>query len=158
MRLFPFVSSLSLMLLLSFAGGCSGRRGGEDVDSQLSFGSRMAQRGLWSEAYFRFEQATRTSPTDPKAWNNLAVACEALGDFEEALSNYRRGLELNPQSRTLRANYDRFSGFYSAFKAAKERDRQRREGISEDSDDEADEGDSGTDDLEEEDANTEGDS
>jgi Tfp pilus assembly protein PilF len=129
MRILPMTCSLLLALLLGLVAGCSGNKSGSTVDSQLSFGSKMAERGLWSEAYFRFEQATRTDPQDPKAWNNLAVASEALGEFEEALGHYRKGLELDPESRTLRRNYDRFSGFYSAFKAAQERDRQRREEV-----------------------------
>lgn len=83
---------------------------------QLEFGVEMAQRELWSEALFRFRQAQRIEPENPKVFNNLAVAHEALGLFEQALDLYRRGLELAPQDKALRNNYARFVDFYQRFK------------------------------------------
>ncbi len=83
---------------------------------QLVFGVEMAQRGLWSEALFRFRQAQRLEPENALVLNNLAVAHEALGLFEEALGFYRQGLKLAPQDKGLRANYARFLDFYQRFK------------------------------------------
>ena len=83
---------------------------------QLEFGVQMAQRQLWSEALFRFRQAQRLEPENPRVFNNLAVAHEALGLFEEALELYRQGLELAPQDKGLRNNYARFVDFYQRFK------------------------------------------
>lgn len=91
---------------------------------QMEFGVQMAQRDLWSEALFRFRQAQRLDPDNPRVFNNLAVAHEALGLFEEALDLYRQGLELAPQDKGLRNNYARFVDFYQRFKPdeAKEED------------------------------------
>lgn len=87
---------------------------------QLGFGTEMAARGLWAEAHFRFVRADTLEPNNPRTLNNLAVASEALGRFEEAVGYYRRALELSPSDREIRSNYDRFLGFYEAFRARQE--------------------------------------
>jgi len=92
-------------------------KGGESAGSQLSFGVRMAQRGLWGEALFRFEQAARLAPEDPKVLNNLAVAYEALGRFDLALDAYQRAVRSNSTNKGLRGNYTRFVEFYQSFKS-----------------------------------------
>jgi tetratricopeptide (TPR) repeat protein len=87
---------------------------------QLEFGVEMAQRGLWNEALFRFHQAERLDPEQVTVLNNLAVAYEALGEFEEALRHYQRALRVNPNSRELKRNYSRFAEFYQAYQASRE--------------------------------------
>lgn len=87
--------------------------------SQVDFGIQMAERGLWSEAVFRFEQARSEQPGSVRALNNLAVSYEALGRFDEALAIYREALEVSPDSRALRQNYTRFLEFYQSFRPKK---------------------------------------
>lgn len=87
----------------------------------------MAQRGLWSEALFRFRQADRATPGDPQVLNNLAVAYEAVGLFDEALETYKSALKLDPANRELRRNYARFIEFYQAFKPDEEEDADEAE-------------------------------
>jgi Flp pilus assembly protein TadD len=82
----------------------------------MEFGVQMARRGLWSEALFRFQQADKLQPNDPETLNNLAVACEAVGKFEEALEYYQKALRASPNSRDLKKNYSRFVEFYQGFK------------------------------------------
>ncbi len=89
-----------------------------DRSSQLSFGVEMAKRGLWSEALFRFKQAERLAPGDPKILNNMAVAYEALGNFEKALDYYQDAIKSDPTNKELKRNYSRFVEFYRAFKPA----------------------------------------
>ena len=84
--------------------------------SQMEFGVKMAQRGLWSEALFRFEQAQRQAPGDPRVLNNLAVAYEATGQFDKALASYQQALQAAPTNRELRRNYARFVEFYQSFR------------------------------------------
>ncbi len=76
----------------------------------------MAKRGLWSEALFRFRQADRLDPGNPRILNNIAVAYEALGLFDKALETYRAGLEVGPSDRELRDNYSSFVEFYQNFR------------------------------------------
>lgn len=86
------------------------------AEQQLKFGVEMARRGLWSEALFRFRQADRLEPNNPRILNNLAVAYEATGQFEEALELYRDALEKHPGDRELRRNFTRFIEFYQSYK------------------------------------------
>lgn len=107
-------------LLLTACGGGYGRP--EQPASQLAFGVDMARRGLWSEALFRFHQAERLDPNNPRIYNNLAVAYEATGDFDKALEYYQRALRASPENRELRANYTRFVEFYQGFKPQEQRE------------------------------------
>ena len=115
MRGFP---AFLLVLGLGYSTACGSAPAvvTETPQSQLSFGVTMAQRQLWNEALFRFRQAARLDPSNPRVYNNLAVACEATGNFEEALENYRKALRLAPTDVTLKANYTRFVEFYQSFK------------------------------------------
>ena len=88
--------------------------------SQLGFGVDMAKRGLWSEALFRFRQAEKAEPGNPRVLNNLAVAYEAVGLFEEALETYQAALKVDPANREVRRNYARFIEFYQSFKPDEE--------------------------------------
>ncbi len=93
-------------------------------DQQLAFGVQMAKRGLWSEALFRFRQAERTQPGNPRVLNNLAVAYEAVGLFDEALETYKAALKADPANRELRRNYSRFIEFYQAFRPDEESEQE----------------------------------
>lgn len=88
----------------------------ESAAAQLDFGAKMAQRGLWSEALFRFRQAERLEPENARAINNVAVALEALGKFDDALVAYQRALKVDPANAELKRNYGRFSEFYQSYK------------------------------------------
>lgn len=88
----------------------------KSIKAQLEFGVEMAQRGLWSEALFRFKAVEKIAPENSAVVNNLAVAHEALGLFDEAMVYYRRAIELDPANRGLKRNYSRFVEFYQGFK------------------------------------------
>lgn len=83
-----------------------------DAKSQVEFGIAVAQRGLWREATFRWEQATKVDPTYGAAWNNLGIGYEQLGRFAEARKAYERALELEPGNTYIRSNYDLFREIY----------------------------------------------
>ncbi|MCP4663141.1 MAG: tetratricopeptide repeat protein [bacterium] len=82
----------------------------------MAFGVAMAKHGLWSEALFRFEQVERSHPNNPRNLNNLAVACEALGQFDRALDYYQSAIKADPTNKELKRNYSRFVEFYRSFK------------------------------------------
>lgn len=103
---------LCLLALVFLAGG----RAPATAESQLAFGVDMAKRGLWSEALFRFKQAERLRSGDPKILNNIAVAFEALGNFERALEYYQKAIGVDRSNSELKRNYSRFIEFYRAFK------------------------------------------
>jgi tetratricopeptide (TPR) repeat protein len=111
---------LILVLALFPLAGCAhATRQPDTAAAQLSFGTSMAQRGLWQEALFRFREAERLDPQNPRVHNNLGVAYEAAGDYDEALKHYKRALEIAPTSREAKSNYARFVEFYQSFKGNK---------------------------------------
>ncbi|MCM2269455.1 MAG: tetratricopeptide repeat protein [Thermoanaerobaculia bacterium] len=101
---------------LAVAGCASSPATGGGASSQVDFGIDMARRGLWNEALFRFEQARRERPADPKVLNNLAVAYEAVGRFDEALALYKEASRVAPGDRGLKLNYSRFLEFYQNYR------------------------------------------
>lgn len=113
----PLRRALVVMALPALLGACaSGSAPHETPSNQLAFGVEMAQRGLWQEALFRFRQAERAGASDPRVLNNLAVAYEAVGDFDRALEVYKRALAAAPENRELKRNYARFVEFYQSFR------------------------------------------
>lgn len=113
--------ALALLLILVFvaARGEAKEPKAPGVDAQIDFGVKMAKRGLWNEALFRFLQASYLRADDPKILNNVAVAYEATGQYEAALESYQEALRVAPSNRDLRANYSRFVEFYQSFKPDK---------------------------------------
>lgn len=76
--------------------------------SQVEFGIKVAQNGLWKEATYRWEKAVELDPTYAAAWNNLGIGYEQEGRFEEARKAYERALALDPKNLMIRQNYDLF--------------------------------------------------
>jgi Flp pilus assembly protein TadD len=113
--------ALVALLAAGLAAGCGSAPAAAPgkVRDQLAFGVEMAQRGLWSEAMFRFEQARALEPRDRRVLNNLAVSYEAMGRFDDALAAYKTALVAAPADRKLRQNYTRFLEFYQNFKVRK---------------------------------------
>jgi len=114
------ISSIVLVavtaLLVSSSAALGDRNDPATAGDQLAFGVQMAKRGLWSEALFRFKQAERLRPGDPQILNNMAVAYEALGNFEQALEYYQQAIKADRTNDDLKRNYSRFIEFYRAFK------------------------------------------
>ena len=79
-----------------------------DAKRQVQFGIQVAGHGLWREAAYRWRRAVEIDPTYAAAWNNLAVAHEQSGEFEEARQAYERALELEPNNATIQQNFDLF--------------------------------------------------
>lgn len=106
--------ALGALTLTSACGGATPEPA--IAPNQLEFGVQMARRGLWNEALFRFRQAERHAPQNPRVINNIAVAHEALGQFDQALDYYQRAVKAAPSNAELRRNYSRFVEFYRNFK------------------------------------------
>ena len=103
---------LSILLFMIIVFGC--RSGGADTskaETQKQFGVRMAKMNLWREAMFRFKRAVTMNPDDAMAHNNLAVAYEANGDFDNAAKEYREALRLDRSNQYIQKNYSRFVEF-----------------------------------------------
>ena len=75
---------------------------------QVEFGIKVAQNNLWNEALYRWQQAVKLDPGYAAAWNNLAIAYEHEGKFEDAKKAYEQALQLDPKNLMIRQNYDLF--------------------------------------------------
>jgi Flp pilus assembly protein TadD len=80
-----------------------------DAKTQVEFGIKVAQNGLWNEALYRWQKAVQLDPSYAAAWNNLAIAFEHEGRFEEAKQAYEKALQLDPKNLLIRQNYDLFN-------------------------------------------------
>ncbi len=116
------LAMVSLALMLSVAAGCFSARHRTPEATQENFGVNMARMNLWREALFRFQRAVQMKPGDATAHNNLAVAYEANGDFENAAKEYREAMRLDKSNSYIQKNYSRYVEFTSRNKK-----RQRKE-------------------------------
>ena len=79
-----------------------------DARAQVDFGIKVALRGLWHEAIYRWERAVDLDPTYASAWNNLAIGFEHEGRLNEAREAYETALDLAPENLDIEQNYDLF--------------------------------------------------
>ena len=94
-----------------------------DAKAQVSFGIEVAQRGLWREAIYRWEQAVKLDPTYAAAFNDLAIGYEHAGEFTKALEAYEKALELEPDNIQIRQNYELFREVNDRIDASNENQR-----------------------------------
>jgi Flp pilus assembly protein TadD len=79
-----------------------------DAKSQVDFGIKVAQNGLWKEATYRWEKAVELDPSYAAAWNNLGIGYEHEGRFDDARKAYEKAVALDPKNILIRQNYDLF--------------------------------------------------
>jgi Tfp pilus assembly protein PilF len=79
-----------------------------DSKAQVEFGIVAAQKELWKEALYRWKRAVEIDPSYAAAHNNLAIAYEHAGNFDEARKAYEKALELEPSNALIKQNYDLF--------------------------------------------------
>jgi Tfp pilus assembly protein PilF len=97
--------ALSLLILLSLGLiGCSSML----TNNQLHFGIQAAQKELWDEAIFRWKKAIELEPQSAAALNNLAVAFEKKGQWEEAGKAYEAALKQSPNNKYIKSNFQSF--------------------------------------------------
>jgi Flp pilus assembly protein TadD len=97
--------ALLVLLLLAPVPGLAAE---DSSERQVEFGLKVAQKGLWQEARFRFERAVQLDPGNAAALNDLAVALEQMGEFDQARKAYEKALELKPGDLYIQQNYDLF--------------------------------------------------
>ncbi|HMC82415.1 MAG TPA: tetratricopeptide repeat protein [Candidatus Polarisedimenticolia bacterium] len=112
---------LPLFLLALFLPRPAHSVGNEGYE-QMDFGVRAAKKGLWREALFRWERASKLLPDNARILNNLAVAYETAGEFEKAQAMYTEALRLAPDNRDIRQNHTLFEAYYKDLLARKEHD------------------------------------
>lgn len=106
-----FITSLIVLVTALAIAGCRSSQNPAEAETQRKFGVQMAKMNLWREAMFRFRRAAEMNPSDAQAYNNLAVAYEANGDFDNAAKAYREALRLDRNNQYIAKNYSRFVEF-----------------------------------------------
>src|SRR5882762_5041245 len=94
-----------IILLASVFPGAARR---DTFKQEMRFAAEAAQRGLWREAAFRWEKVLKNDPDNARVHNNLAVACESLGQFDRARKEYEEARRLAPDNKEIRNNYESF--------------------------------------------------
>lgn len=84
----------------------------EEARAHVEFGISVAQAELWQEAIYRWKRAAEIDPNYAPAWNNLGIAYEREGLFDEALEAYETALDLEPDNLMIQQNYDLFREIY----------------------------------------------
>jgi Tfp pilus assembly protein PilF len=93
----------------------------DDAKAQVEFGWDVAMRGLWNEATYRWEKAVEIDPTYSAAWNNLGIAYERQGKFDDAYKAYEKAIQLDPNNNFIRQNYDLFREIYDRQNRSRDR-------------------------------------
>lgn len=101
--------TLAAAIALAFLGmflvfGCARPR----LTDQVGFGVWAANNELWEEAIFRWKKVLSQDPQSVAAHNNLAVAYEKKGLWEEARKEYEAALKLDPDNSWVKRNFKSF--------------------------------------------------
>ena len=116
LRIAIFIAGLvAASASLSFADARS------DARSQVEFGIRVALKGLWREAIYRWEKAVELDPKYAAAYNNLAIAFEHEGQPEKARKAYDKALELEPNNAQILQNFELFKEIHDRSSQAVEK-------------------------------------
>ena len=99
-----------LLVALSASPALADRR--SDAKAKVAWGITCAQKNLWKEATLQFENAIETDPTYASAWNNLGIAYEQLGRFDDARTAYEKAMNLDPKNEYIKTNYASFRDIY----------------------------------------------
>ncbi len=114
---------VSALIGIALVSGCAGPR----FVNQTDFGIWAADRDLWEEAIFRWKKVLVQDPQSVAAHNNLAVAYEKKGLWEEARKEYETALKLEPDNPWIKFNYENFRSHLEPDKKDKEDESARRE-------------------------------
>jgi Tfp pilus assembly protein PilF len=98
------VKWVPIILIIVLMSACSVHNVSQ---SEFDFANKLAKQGLWKESLYRWEKALKAGNVSVAIYNNIAVAQEELGRFEESEKSYQKALNISPGHATVQANYDR---------------------------------------------------
>ena len=92
-----------LLTVVFFLAGCSSNR----VNTEFEFGNKLAKRGLWKEAQYRWTRALKGGEDSAALHNNLAISLEHQNKLKEAEAEYEKALKLSPGNEYIKRNLSR---------------------------------------------------
>jgi len=113
MKKYAFLALAIAPLFLS--GGCRPPL----ASTALTAGIAAARADNWEEAVRHWQSVLVREPGSAAAHNNLAVACEKRGAWEEARKEYEVALGLDPDNPTIKDNFERFKARQDAARTGK---------------------------------------
>lgn len=114
-RIVTSCAAIALAVLAAVPAATAGDDAARQASEQIERGFVAAKNGYWQEALFRFSRAQKAVPDDEVILNNLAVAQEALGRYDDALATYKLALKKAPKNTVIRKNYARFAEFFTSY-------------------------------------------
>lgn len=76
--------------------------------SEFEFANKLAQEGLWQEAYYRLQKVRAAGDDSAALHNNMAVVLESMGRSDEARREYEIALKLHPGDEQIASNFNKF--------------------------------------------------
>ncbi len=110
-----WVPAILAMILIVLAGCASGKTAPSSRSDEMKEGYSAAKRGYWQEALMRFERADQLEPNNAEVLNNLGVALEAVGRYEDAGEIYDKAYSLDPSDQKLKRNFRLHKDFYETY-------------------------------------------
>ncbi len=109
----PLQSLVALALGFSSLGAPARvAAGGPSIEQRLKFAADMAVQGNWREAQYRWRQVAAEDARHAGVVNNLAVAAEAGGHFDEAFELYDKAIALSGGDERILLNQMRARSLY----------------------------------------------
>ncbi len=100
---------IPLLLIVAVLGACSAKK--SDVHTEFTFANKMAKEGLWKEAHYRWKKVLTEGKPSAALYNNIAIALEKMGRFDEAEAAYKKALSLAPGNSTVKANLEKLKKY-----------------------------------------------
>ena len=85
----------------------------------LDSGVSAARADRWDDAVVHWKSALAQNPGSAAGHNNLAIAYEKKGAWEEARKEYETALGLAPDNPTIKANFEQFKSRQEAARTDK---------------------------------------
>jgi Tfp pilus assembly protein PilF len=95
--------------------------------TEFEFANRLAQNDLWKEAHFRWSKLLEQGKESAALYNNIAVAYEKMGQFEEAEKAYQKAQKLSPNNSTIKINYDKFKRMLKQDRDKNEKNKKKKD-------------------------------
>lgn len=96
-------------MVIAVIGACSARK--RTVQTEFAFANNLAKQGLWKEAHYRWKRVLAEGKESAAVYNNIAIALEKMGKFEEAEAAYKKALQIAPNNSTVKNNYDKLQKY-----------------------------------------------